>query len=504
MSGFEIDEPQPPKREHPDAESVWGRPPQDTPAAPPPSPAAPVSTEPASDSGWGAPPAEAPPAAPPPAEPSAPAPQPVAEAPAAAPAADHHHHGGDEPMRQVDEVRRWILDRVPTLQPIELPLQEAQGCVLATDVSAQLDLPPFSSSAMDGFAVRSADVAEATAQDPVRLRIVGRVAAGQQPDATVGLDEAIRIATGAPVPAGADTIVPVEDTSLEGEAVRILRPGAPGAFIRPAGQDVKAGTVLVPKGRRVSAPELGLLASAGYSSVLVHPRPRVVVISTGDELVEPGRPASFGLIRDSNAFTLYGGLRDAGAEPFLGGIVRDDVEQLRETVLGLAIRADCFISSGGVSVGERDVVKKAFFRRGDIEFYKVAMQPGMPQGFGAIEGKPYWGLPGNPVSVFVSFEVFIRPALLKMMGRSDIFRPEVSAILETDVSGPKERMVFARVRVTRHNGEWHAASTGPGQSNLISTVAKANGLAIIPQGVGSMPAGAKARVMLFRALEDEG
>jgi molybdopterin molybdotransferase len=291
---------------------------------------------------------------------------------------------------------------------------------------------------------------------------------------------------------------------MEGEAVRIMRPGAPGAFIRPAGQDVKAGSVLVPKGRRVSAPELGLLASAGYSSVLVHPRPRVVIISTGDELVEPGRPASFGLIRDSNAFTLFGGLREAGAEPFMGGIVRDDVDQLRETVLGLAIRADCFISSGGVSVGERDVVKKAFFRRGDIEFYKVAMQPGMPQGFGAIEGKPYWGLPGNPVSVFVSFEVFIRPALLKMMGRSDIFRPEVSAILETDVSGPKERMVFARVRVTRLGGEWHAASTGPGQSNLISTVAKANGLAIIPQGVGSMPAGAKARVMLFRALEDEG
>jgi molybdopterin molybdotransferase len=407
-------------------------------------------------------------------------------------------------MRQVDEVRKWILDRVPILQPIELPLQEAQGCVLANDISAQMDLPPFSSSAMDGFAVRSADVAEATVPDPVRLRIAGRVVAGQQPDATVGLDEAIRIATGAPVPAGADTIVPIEDTTMEGEAVRIMRPGAPGAFIRPAGQDVKAGSVLVPKGRRVSAPELGLLASAGYSSVLVHPRPRVVIISTGDELVEPGRPASFGLIRDSNAFTLFGGLREAGAEPFMGGIVRDDVDQLRETVLGLAIRADCFISSGGVSVGERDVVKKAFFRRGDIEFYKVAMQPGMPQGFGAIEGKPYWGLPGNPVSVFVSFEVFIRPALLKMMGRSDIFRPEVSAILETDVSGPKERMVFARVRVTRLGGEWHAASTGPGQSNLISTVAKANGLAIIPQGVGSMPAGAKARVMLFRALEDEG
>jgi molybdopterin molybdotransferase len=406
-------------------------------------------------------------------------------------------------MRQVEEVRNWILDRVPVLAPIELPLQEAQGCVMAGDVVAQMDLPPFSSSAMDGFAVRSADVAEATPQDPVRLRIVGKVAAGQQPDATVGLDEAIRIATGAPVPAGADVIIPAENASLEGEGVLILRPNAPGAFIRPAGQDVKAGGMLVPRGRRVSAPELGLLASAGYSSVLVHPRPRVAVISTGDELVEPGRPASFGLIRDSNAFTLYGGIREAGAEPFLGGIVRDDVDELRETVLGLAIRADCFVSSGGVSVGERDVVKKAFFRRGEIDFYKVAMQPGMPQGFGTIEGKPYWGLPGNPVSVFVSFEVFIRPALLKMMGRKDVFRPEVTAVLETDVGGPKARTVFARVRVTRHNGDWHAASTGPGQSNLISTVAKANGLAIIPPGVETMAAGSKVRVMLFRALEDD-
>jgi molybdopterin molybdotransferase len=493
MSGFEIDEPpSPPKREGPDPESVWGKPPADD--TPPPRPAESEPAAPA-ESEWGAPPADAPPPAAPPPAPAAPAPAP--------PAAGHHEHPGGEDMRDVDEVRSWILERVPTLQPIELPLQEAQGCVMANDVSAQLDLPPFSSSAMDGFAVRSADVAEATAQEPVRLRIVGRVVAGQQPDATVGLDEAIRIATGAPVPAGADTIVPVENTTLEGEAVLILRPSGPGAFIRPAGQDVKAGSVLVPKGRRVSGPELGLLAAAGYSSVLVYPRPRVVVISTGDELVEPGRPASFGLIRDSNAFTLFGALRDAGAEPFLGGIVRDDVEELRETVLGLAIRADCFISSGGVSVGERDVVKKAFFRRGDIDFYKVAMQPGMPQGFGMIEGKPYWGLPGNPVSVFVSFEVFIRPALLKMMGRTDIFRPEVTAILETDVSGPRDRMTFARVRVTRHNGDWHAASTGPGQSNLISTVAKANGLAVLPVGVDTMPAGSQVRVLLFRALEDD-
>ena len=486
-TGFELPEEQegnkPPARVAPD--DVWGAPPPtDLPPAHPPEEEAPVA---------GAPPTQAELAAPT----SASAPLPWEPTEGAEP-------GGPEELRPVDLVRKWILDSVSVLQPIELPLQEAQGCVLAAEVVAQLDLPPFSSSGMDGFAVRASDVAEATPQNPRQLRIVGRVAAGQQPDATVGLDEAVRIATGAPVPAGADAIVPVEQTSLQGEGVLVLAPVKEGAFIRPAGQDVKAGGLLVPRGRRVAAPELGLLASAGYSSVLVHPRPRVAVISTGDELVEPGRPASFGLIRDSNSFTLFGGVRDAGAEPFLGGIVRDDVDELRETVLGLAIRADCFISSGGVSVGERDVVKKAFFRRAEIDFYKVAMQPGMPQGFGMIEGKPYWGLPGNPVSVFVSFEVFIRPALLKMMGRHDILRPEVTAILETDVSGPKEKTVFARVRVTRLGGEWHAASTGPGQSNLISTVAKANGLAVVPPGTETLPAGTKVRVMLFRALEDDG
>src|SRR5206468_2858871 len=195
------------------------------------------------------------------------------------------------------------------------------------------------------------------------------------------------------------------------------------------------------------------------------------------------------MVRDANSFTLFGALRDAGATPYLAGIIRDDPEALKDEVLGLTARADCIISSGGVSVGERDVVKKAFFRRGDIEFYKVAMQPGMPQGFGRIDGVPYFGLPGNPVSVFVSFEVFIRPALLKMMGRRDIFRPEIWAVLESDISGPKEKVQFARVRVWREKGQWKAASTGPSASNLLATVTKANGLAILPAGVETAPAG---------------
>jgi molybdopterin molybdotransferase len=228
----------------------------------------------------------------------------------------------------------------------------------------------------------------------------------------------------------------------------------------------------------------------------------VVVLSTGDELVPPTSTPEYGQIRDSNAYTLFGALREVGATPMLAGIVRDDVEQLKETVLSHLIQADAFVSSGGVSVGERDVVKAAFFRRGELDFYKVAMQPGMPQGFGRIEGKPYFGLPGNPVSVFVSFEMFIRPALLKMMGRTQLFRPEVTATLAGEVTGPRGKTQFARVNVTRTTDGWTAQPTGERGSNLISTVSRANGLAVVPAGTETASAGDRVKVMLFRSAED--
>jgi molybdopterin molybdotransferase len=419
------------------------------------------------------------------------------------PSGGHHRHA-DSDLLGVEDVQGSVLDRVSTLAPIELPLTEAFGCVLAADVVAELDIPSFASSAMDGFAVRAADVALAKRDRPTLLRIVGQAPVGRHSDATVGTNEAVRIATGAPVPAGADCIVPIEFTSHQGEAVHVFRQFPEGANVRPAGEDIRSGMKLVPTGRRISAPELGLLSSSGHASVLVHPKPRVVVFSTGDELVEPGRPAPYGMVRDANSYTLFGALRDTGTIPVLGGIVRDEPEAMKEAVLSQIIRADVFISSGGVSVGERDVVKKAFFRRGEIDFYRVAMQPGMPQAFGQIEGVPYFGLPGNPVSVFVSFELFVRPALLKMMGRKNLFRPTVEAVLETEITGPKEKVQYARVRVWRERGHWRAASTGPRGSNLLGTVAKANGLAIIPVGTETAHAGEQVPVMLFRALEDEG
>src|SRR5436190_21402821 len=413
-----------------------------------------------------------------------------------------HDHPTTGDLVTVEEARERILSGIQPLAPIELPLQEAHGCVLAEDVVAGVNLPEFSSSAMDGYAVRSVDVAGASSEHPAELRVAGRARIGHRPEGTAGSGEAIRIDTGAPIPAGADCVVPIEDTALSGDSVRILRASEEGRHVRPAGEDVRAGQVIVPKGRRLSAAELGLLAAAGHAHALAHPRPRIVVISTGDELVEPWQPAGFGQVRDANSFTLHGALKEVGAGSYLAGIVRDDVDQLKETMLGYVVRADAFISSGGVSVGERDVVKRAFFRRGEVDFFRVAMQPGMPQAFGSVEGTPYFGLPGNPVSVFVSFEVFIRPALLKMMGRRDIFRPEIWAILESDISGPKDKTQFARVRVWREKGAWRAGSTGPSASNLLATVTKANGLAILPVGTETAEAGSRVRVMLFRALEE--
>ncbi len=413
-----------------------------------------------------------------------------------------HDHDSGEGLLSVDEAREKVLSAVRPLGSLQVPLTESYGCVLAEDIVATNDLPEFASSAMDGFAVRSADVAGASPSDPVELKIVGRALIGRRPESTVGGHEASRIATGAPIPAGADTIVPIENVELSGEIVRVMDPAPEGRHIRPAGEDVRTGTVLVETGKRLGAPELGLLANAGFPHPVVHPRPRVIVLSTGDELIPPTETPQFGQVRDSNAYTIFGAVREAGAIPVLAGIVKDDVEQLKETLLVHEVQADAFISSGGVSVGERDVVKAAFFRRGDLDFYRVAMQPGMPQGFGHIEGKPYWGLPGNPVSVFVSFEVFVRPALMKMLGRTQLGRPEIMASLTQDVSGPKGKLQFARVVVTRTPDGWTATPTGARGSNLISTVSRANGLAMIPPGTETAAAGTQVRVMVFRSSED--
>ena len=403
-----------------------------------------------------------------------------------------HDHDSAEGLIPLEEARERILSRIEPLRPLQLPLTDAYGCVAAENIFSAVDLPEFASSAMDGFALRASDVAAASSNDPTELKVVGHAMIGQRPEATVGMGEAVAIATGAPIPAGADAVVPIENAEpRDDDLVRVFDPVEEGRHIRPRGEDVRAGEILVPIGKRLSAGELGLLANAGVPHPMVHPRPRIVVLSTGDELIPPTDTPTFGQVRDSNAYTVFAALREAGAIPVLAGIVRDDPESLKEAVFNYEIQADGFVSSGGVSVGERDVVKAAFFRRGDIDFYRVAMQPGMPQGFGFIE-----------VSVFVSFEMFVRPAILKMMGRAQLGRPEVTATLTGEISGPKDKSVLARVEVTRGPDGWTAAPTGGRGSNLIATVARANGLALIAPGVERAGPGERVRVRLFRSSED--
>jgi molybdopterin molybdotransferase len=410
----------------------------------------------------------------------------------------HHDHAG--PLMPVEDAQRMVLEQVRPLPPERRLLPEAHGCVTVEDVRAPADLPRFDSSAMDGYAVRAEDVAAAAVDRPVPLAVAGRVTVGRAADVAVGAGETVAVPTGGPIPEGADAVVPVEATVEEDGRVLVLEPSPLGTYVRPAGEDVRAGEVLVPAGRRLLGPDLGLLAAAGLAEASVRPPARVLVVSTGDELVAPGEEAAPGQVHDANAFTLAGSIREAGAVPVAAGIVRDDPTALLDVLATNLDRADVLVSSGGVSVGERDPVKLAFAGRGEVRFLEVAMQPGKPQAFGVVEGRPFFGLPGNPVSVFVSFEVFVRPALMTMMGRPP-HRPEVTATLEGDVSGPREKAQFARVRLRREDAGWRAAPTGGARSNLMATVSRANALAVIPVGVDTVRAGEEVRVIPFRDPE---
>jgi molybdopterin molybdotransferase len=407
-----------------------------------------------------------------------------------------HDHDTGAALVPLDEARARAMSRIERLPATELPLADAHGCVVATDVVAPIDLPPFTSSAMDGFAVRAADVTAAAPDRPVALRLAGEVRMGSSADAEVGGGEAVAVPTGGMVPGGADAVVPVERTIAEADRVLVLTPVPPGRHVRRAGEDVRAGRVLVPAGKRLLAADLGLLASAGLGSVPVFPRARVGIVSTGDELVEPGSPLGPGRIPDANAATLHGCVLEAGGVPVSLGRVPDDPAALARA-LAEAKDVHVFVSSGGVSVGERDPVKAAFGSGADVEFVEVAMQPGKPQAFGTVAGRPFFGLPGNPVSAFVSFEVFVRPALLTMMGRPT-GRAEVVATLEADVTGPRGKVQFARVRLRRSNGGWVAAPTGGRRSDLMATMSRADGLAVIPVGVETAPAGTEVRVVRVR------
>ncbi|WP_420709600.1 MULTISPECIES: gephyrin-like molybdotransferase Glp [unclassified Streptomyces] len=418
----------------------------------------------------------------------------------------------------VDEHLADVLASVTPLEPIELQLLDAQGCVLVEDVTVPAALPPFDNSSMDGYAVRVADVAGATEEFPAVLTVIGDVAAGADGLPEVGPGQAARIMTGAPLPPGAEAVVPVEwtdggtgggaatgmsaaSTAPEGAAgeVRVHRAAEARAHVRAQGSDVRAGELALAAGTVLGPPQIGLLAAIGRGTVRVRPRPRVVVISTGSELVQPGEPLGPGQIHDSNSFALAAAARDAGALAYRVGAVADDAESLRSAIEDQLIRADLIVTTGGVSVGAYDVVKEALTADGEVDFRKLAMQPGKPQGFGAIGADriPLLALPGNPVSSYVSFELFVRPAIRALRGVEDLHRPRVRAVLDADgpLRSPAGRRQFLRGLYDRETGA--VTPVGGAGSHLIAALAHADCLLVVPEETEEVAPGAELEVVLL-------
>ncbi|MFE0459963.1 gephyrin-like molybdotransferase Glp [Kitasatospora sp. NPDC058965] len=409
----------------------------------------------------------------------------------------------------VDEHLADVLAGLTALPAIDLQLLDAQGCRLAEDVAAGGDLPPFDNSSMDGYAVRTADTVGATEQYPSVLAVVGEIAAGAGELPRVGPGQAARIMTGAPVPPGAQAVVPVEwtdggtgsaeaataMTAEAGSEVRVRQEVGEGAHVRRAGSDVRAGSTVLTAGTELGPTQLGLLAAIGRGGVRVRPRPRVVVLSTGSELVPPGEPVGPGQIWDSNSYTLTAAAQAAGAIAYRVGGVPDDAAVLRRVLEDQLGRADLIVTSGGVSVGAYDVVKEVFAEYGGVDFRKLRMQPGKPQGFGRIgePGVPLLALPGNPVSAYISFELFVRPVIRTMLGAPDVHRPVVRAVCTADLSSPPGRRQFLR--------GWYAGDTvapvGGADSHLVGALARANCLITVPEDTVAVPAGTPVDVVLL-------
>ena len=402
-------------------------------------------------------------------------------------------------MRPLPEAQHDVLDAVAQLPTVRVPLEEAAGLALAEQIVARHDLPPFANSAMDGYAVIAADVAN----PPVVLPVIEDVAAGSVPTQVVVPGVATKIMTGAPLPEGADAVVKVEDTEPGDGEVRILAAVPVGDAVRPAGDDVPEGAVVLSVGERLTPARLGVCASLGYDRPLVRRRPRVAVLSTGDEVVPPETDELLpGKIRDANRFTLRGMLEEVGAEVVDFGIVGDDAGALRETFSAAAEAADVVVSSGGVSMGEYDLVRHLLAELGSVDFWKVAMKPAKPFAFGSLGGKTFFGLPGNPVSVVIAFEQFLRPALLHMMGADRLFRPRVKAVLEEPVRTDPQKIVFLRVNTSHgEDGLMRARLSGGQGSNILTALASADAFAAIPVGVAEAAAGSLVELEMMEMPE---
>jgi molybdopterin molybdotransferase len=396
----------------------------------------------------------------------------------------------------VDEARDRILAAVTPLPAVDVPLGDALGLTLASDVASAWDLPPFDNSAMDGFALRAGDTVAARADTPATLAVTGHVNAGAVADRAVAPGEAIRIMTGAPIPEGADAVERVERvTVLDGDRIALDAPVTPGDNIRPAGEDVRAGQTVLAAGTPVNASTIALLAAIGSERLRVHRRPRVGVLVTGDEVVPPGATPGPGQIFNSNGPMLAALVREAGAEPVDLGTAGDTADAIRERIAGAA-GLDLLLTTGGVSVGDVDIVKRVLRAEGDVALWSVRIKPGKPLAFGTIGGTTVIGLPGNPVAAAVAFLQFTRPAVRAMLGRRETGLPEIEATVRERIVNRGRRTLFARVRVDRSSGGYVATTTGAQGSAILSSLAAANGLLVVPEHVDAIGPGDTATVQL--------
>jgi molybdopterin molybdotransferase len=406
-------------------------------------------------------------------------------------------------MISADEALRIVLDSVAPLGVERVPILDAMGRVLAGEIRSPRDIPGFDNSAMDGYAVRAADVAAASEKNPVRLRVTETVPAGRMPAARVDRGQAARTMTGAPIAPGADAVVPVERTRGGDDWVEILAPVAAAEFIRPRGEDLHAGESVMAPGKVLGPADLGTLASLNRTMVDAYRKPRTAIVATGDELVDIDQIPSGAQVVNSSAYALAAAIREAGAEPAILRVARDTREEIRER-LEEALRFDVVVSTGGVSVGEFDHVKGVLDDLGmRTLFHGVAQKPGRPLKFGIVAGRPVFGLPGNPVSTMVCFYLYVRPAMLKMLGRTDVGLRRIAVRCACDIRVSNNLTEFIRVRLERKPDAILARPTGSQGSGILSSLSRADGLLIGPAATGMLHEGDQAVVLLLGAPGDE-
>lgn len=386
-------------------------------------------------------------------------------------------------MLSVEEARQQMLNTIPVLPTEKREILNCGGYVLAEALHAQENIPPFDNSAMDGYAVRAADVQNASETEPAVLTIVETIAAGYAPTKQVAAGQAARIMTGAMMPEGADAVVMQEVTQREGDTVKIFESIDETGNVRFTGESVAVGQQVMGEGKHLRPPEVSMLASLNRPAATVHRKPTVAIVSTGDELLLLGESLEPGKIRESNRYGLYAQVEEAGGIPIDMGIAPDDEAEIERIFRAALAKADALITSGGVSVGEHDYVKSVLERLGEVNFWRVAMKPGKPQAYGISDGKPIFGLPGNPVSSLVVFELFVRPALLKMAGHTELLRPTFKATLAETITNRDGRVNYMRAILKGSNGHYTAETTGPQGSGILHSLVLANGLITIPAGV---------------------